>query len=86
MYWWQWVLFGVGIELAVSLILTIRNRAVDIHNSRNTRWNKQFMNLLWPVGVLVIVVPYVLIEYPSQLVAKYLEYKRRKKFPVNKIA
>ena len=86
LYWYQWVILIAGIDIAGAMISSIYKRTHDIYQQRHTDWDEHWSYLLWPIG-LVVMAPYLIIENSSQFVAKYMEYKRKKKLHItNKVA
>lgn len=86
--WWEKNFFTpliifVTIDVVVALVLMVISRADDIYHNKHTRPEEMFQMLLWPIG-LIVGIPYALVEWPAQLLAKYRDHRRRKKLHINK--
>ena len=58
-----------------ALLVAIYNRSTDIYNNKKTDPASYIVGLLWPLAV-IISLPYYMIEFPAQYVAKYMNYRR----------
>lgn len=85
MTWVSWLLISVGVWLLVSMALAVFHRADDIYKNRSTNGKDLFAYLLWPIGAIVMG-PNFIVEGLAQLLAKYKDYRRKKKLGLNKVA
>jgi len=84
MAWYKILALCLGGYLLPYLIIVIYNRSNDIRMNRRTNAQETYAApLIWPLVVL-FYIPYYIVEGPSQLLAKYFNYRdnvaRRKKF------
>lgn len=77
LHWWQWTLLGVGLDILGAMGTSIYYRAQDIYQQKKTKYDEHWMFLLWPL--LIAMVPFWVMEQSAQMLAKYMEYKRKKK-------
>lgn len=78
MYWYQWLFLSLGVWLGGSIIGMISRRANHIYNNKHTSPESMFELLLWPV-----YIPIYVVEFPAQMLAKYMEFKRKRKLHLN---
>lgn len=88
--WWEKYFFTplvlfVLVDILVAIVLMIVERADHIYNNRNTRPEDMLKMFAWPFG-LIIYIPYAMVEWPAQMLAKYRENRKKKKLHITKVS